>query len=127
MATIRGGDIEQLLINGREFDSVAEANVTYRLGGWKNESSPTGNGGMHTKRTRKLGGFDSLPLSVDSENKDLEYIQDLIDDGEPVTISMTKADGITYSGDLTIEGDLDANTGDGQVEVSALGPTFEQI
>lgn len=127
MATVRGGDISQLLINGRELDPVAEANVTYRLAGWKNENSPTGNGGMHTKRTRKLGGFDSLPISLDSGNEDLEFLQEIADAGEPVPMSMTKADGSTYSGDLTIEGDLDANTGDGQVELTAYGPQFEQI
>ncbi len=127
MATVRSGDIVQLTIAGREFDPAADANVTYRTSGWMNENTPTGNGGLHTKRTRKLGGFDSLPLSVDAAKKDLEYIQALADEGEPVPMAMTLASGEIYSGDLVPEGELDANTGDGQVELTALGSKFEQI
>ena len=127
MATVRSGDITQLTIAGREFDPTADANVTYRTNGWMNENTPTGNGGLHTKRTRKLGGFDSLPLSVDTSKKDLEYLQGLADAGEPVPMAMTLSSGDIYAGDLVIEGELDANTGDGQVEVTALGPKFEQI
>jgi hypothetical protein len=123
---VRGSEIRQLIIAGREMDPVGEANVTYRLSGFKNESTPTGNGGVHTKQTRKLGGFDSLPLSVDPSRKDVEFIQALADAGLPVPVSMTTA-AATYSGDLVIEGDLDPNTGDGQLEISALGAKFEQI
>lgn len=126
MATVRGGDITQLMIGGREFDPAPEGNVTYRTAGWSNESSPTGNGGVHTVQRRKLGGFDALPLSVDPSRGDVEYLQGLIDDGEPVPVSMVFA-GYTYSGNLTIQGELDPNTGDGQVEVTALGKTFEKI
>ena len=127
MANIRGGDITQLLIAGREFDPVEDANVTYRLSGFKNENNPTGNGGIHTKRTRKLGGFDALPISVDTSKKDLEFLQDLADKGAPVPMSMTLASGQIYGGDLVIEGDTDVNTGDGQIEITAYGQAFEQI
>ena len=127
MANVRGGDITQLTINAREFDVVTDANVTYRTSGWMNESTPTGNGSMHTKRTRKLGGFDSLPIDLDSSRKDLEFLQGLADDADPVTMAMTLASGEIYSGDLVVEGELDANTGDGQAELTALGPKFEQI
>ncbi len=127
MATVRSGDIIQLTAAGREFDPAPDSNVTYRTSGWMNENTSTGNGGLHTKRTRKLGGFDSLPLSLDSEKKDLEYLQGLADAGVPVPWSMTLASGYIYAGDLVVEGELDANTGDGQVEVTALGPKFEQI
>lgn len=127
MANVRGGDITQLLIAGRELDPVQDANVTYRLSGFMNENTPTGNGGLHTKRTRKLGGFDALPISIDASKKDLEYIQGLADEGEPIPMSMTLAGGEIYAGDLVIEGETDANTGDGQIEITALGQTFEQI
>ena len=127
MATVRSGDITQFTVAGREFDPAPDANVSYRTSGFMNESTPTGNGGLHTKRTRKLGGFDSLPLSIDSEKKDLEYLQGLADEGEPQPFAMTLSSGKIYAGDLVIEGELDANTGDGQVEVTALGPKFEQI
>lgn len=124
--TVRGSDIRQMMIGGREFDVAPESNVTYRLSGFSNESSPTGNGGMHTVQRRKLGGFESLPLSVDATRGDVEYLQDLADAGEPVACSMAVANA-TYAGALTIQGAIDPNTGDGQVEISALGSRFEQI
>jgi len=114
------------MIGGREFDPAPETNVTYRLAGWTNESSPTGNGGMHTTQKRKLGGFESLTISVDPSRQDIEFLQEKIDAGEPVPCSMVFA-GYTYAGNLTIQGELDPNTGDGQVEIAALGPKFEKI
>lgn len=126
MASVRGSDIRQMMIGGREFDVAPESNVTYRLAGYTNESTPTGNGGMHTVQRRKLGGFESLPLSVDPTRGDIEYLQDLADKGEPVPMSMATATA-TYAGQLTIQGDINPNTGDGQVEISALGPVFEQV
>ena len=127
MANVRGGDISQLMIGGREMDPKKEANVTYRLSGFVNENEITGNGEMHTKQTRKLGGFESLPISLDPSRQDLEYLQETANNGEPVPMSMTLKSGQVYSGDLAIEGDLDGATGDGQVDLSALGPRFEQI
>ena len=127
MATVRGGDIRQMMVNGREFDVAPESNVTYRLGGFSNESAPTGNGNMHTTQRRKLGGFESLPLSVDPSREDIEFLQDIADSGEPVPMFMTLADNTTYGGSLAIQGSVDPNSGDGQVEISALGPVFEQL
>jgi hypothetical protein len=126
MASVRGSDIRQLMIGGREFDPAPEGNVTYRLSGFQNESAPTGNGGMHTVQRRKLGGFETLAISVDPTRGDIEYLQDLANAGEPVPCSMAIASA-TYAGSLTIEGEIDPNTGDGQVEISALGPKFEQV
>ena len=127
MAKVRGGDITQLILWGRVFEVKVDSNVTYRKGGLVNESEPTGNGNMHTTQRRKLGGFDAVPVSLDGTKQDLEYLQDQYDSGEPGSCSMTLANGITYSGDLSPEGELDASSGDGQAEVTALGPVFEQI
>lgn len=125
--TVRGGDILQLMLYGREFDPIAESNVTYRLAGRSNESTPTGNGGMHTVQKQKLGGFDSLPISVDSSRQDVEFLQEKADAGEPGACSMTLINGDAYAGNLTIQGEIDPNTGDGQAEITALGAKFEQI
>ena len=124
---VRGGDILQVMIGGREFDPVNESNVVYRLSGKSNVTTPTGNGGTHTVQRLKLGGFDALPLSVDPSRGDVEYLQTLANNGEPVACSMTMINGTVYAGKLTIQEAIDANTGDGQVEITALGAKFEQI
>jgi hypothetical protein len=115
------------MIDGREYDPVAEANVTYRVSGFSNESNPTGNGGMHTTQNRKLGGFDSLPISLDPTRNDLEALQATADRGEPVPMAFIHPSGVTYAGQLTIQGAVDGSTGDGQVEITALGDRFEQV
>ena len=125
--TVRGGDIIQLMLFGREFDVAADSNVTYRLAGRSNESTPMGNGGMHTVQRQKLGGFDSLPISVDPSRQDVEFLQGKADLGEPGPCSMTLINGIAYAGNLALQGEIDPNTGDGRVEITALGSKFEQI
>jgi len=127
MATVRGGDILQVMLFGREFEPVTEANVTYRLSGRTNESKPTGNGGVHTIQKLKLGGFESLPISVDPSRGDVEFLQEKADAGEPGPCSMTLISGVAYAGNLTIQNEIDPNTGDGQVEITAYGAKFEKI
>jgi hypothetical protein len=90
-------------------------------------SNPTGTGGVHNTGRRKLGGFESLPLSINPENEDLEFLQDVANGGEPVPMSITLVTGHTYSGKLTIQEAVDGTTGDGQVEITASGEKFEQI
>lgn len=127
MSTVRSGDITQFTIGGRELAIRGEASVTIRISGFTSESAPTGNGELHTRRNRKLGGFESLPVSVDAAKGDLEYLQGVADKAEAVPVTMTLATGKTYSGALAIEGALDYDTAEGQVELSAVGPRFEVI
>ncbi len=127
MATVRAGDILQIVLYDREFDPKQGSSVNYRTSGRLNETTLNGNGGIHTMQTLKPGGFDSLTISLDPSKKDLEYLQAKNDEGEPGNCSMTLIGGITYGGQLVIQGELDANSGDGQVDIAALGPVFEQI
>jgi regulator of RNase E activity RraA len=71
------------MVNGREFDVAPESNVTYRLSGFTNESAPTGNGKMHTTQRRKLGGFESLPLSIDPAREDVDVLSVFADYDHP--------------------------------------------
>ena len=127
MASVRAGDILQIMIYDREFDPKQGSSVNYRIAGRTNETTLNGNGSNHTTQTLKPGGFDSLTISLDPSKKDLEYLQNANDEGEPGNCSMTLINGITYAGQLTLQGELDANTGDGQIDISALGAVFEQI
>ena len=127
MATVRAGDIRQLIINDREFDPKVGGAITYRLAGYENESEATGNGGLHTSQTRKLGGFEAAEVSLDSSKGDLEFLQEFANSGEPGNCSMTLASGVTYAGNLTIQGAIDAATDAGSAEIAALGSVFEQI
>lgn len=124
---VRAGDIRQFTIQGREFDPAPETDVTIILAGFNNESQPTGNGQLHTTQRRKLGGFDGMTVSLDNGRQDLEFIQSIGDAGAEVPVTLTLADGVTYSGQLTLEGELQPNMGEGTVEIGMRGKVFEQI
>lgn len=126
MATVRGGDVTYFNFAGREFDIAAEANITYRLGGKIVENKVTGNGKRYSITRMALSGIDAIPIILKPERADLEFLQSHAD-GEAQPLQWTLAPGVAYSGDMAIEGELDANTGEGQVEVTFRGENFEQI
>jgi hypothetical protein len=57
----------------------------------------------------------------------MEYLKGLADAGNPVPVNMTLASAVTYSGSLTIIGDLVKATGDGTLTLEMRGAKFEQI
>jgi len=125
---VRGGDIRQLMVKGREFDVKGEdANVNIDLGGYSNEMGLNGNGVSHVVQRRKVAGFSDCPISVDDTRQDLEYLQDIANTGELAPTTITLASGITYSGSLLPIGDLAKATGDGTLSLEMRGPKFEQI
>lgn len=128
MANVRAGDIRQLTIDGREFDVKGEdANVNIDLGGYTNTVGINGNGTTHTTQRRKIAGFSGCPISVDDTREDLEFLQNIANDAREVPVTITLASGVTYSGSLTVVGDLGKSTGDGTSTIEMRGATFEQI
>jgi hypothetical protein len=128
MAAVRGGDIRQLTIQGREFEvKGGDANANVDLGGFSNEIDFAGNGVVMTRQRRKAAGFSDCPILIDDSRKDMEYLKGLADAGNPVPVNMTLASAVTYSGSLTIIGDLVKATGDGTLTLEMRGAKFEQI
>ena len=125
---VRGGDIRQLMIKGREFDVKGEdANVNIDLGGFSDEADINGNGTMHITQRRKAAGFSDCPVSIDDTRQDLEYLQEIANQGEGAPVTITLASGITYAGPLIPIGDLAKATGDGTLSLEMRGSKFEQI
>lgn len=128
MSVIRAGDIRQITINGREFDAAPESSCNLRLGGFSNEVALNGNGSMHSTQKRMTAGISDLALSIDDTRQDLEFLQEIADEGEPVPVSMTVASGIAYSGSLILVAeDLAKSTGEGSATVSLIGERIEQL
>ncbi len=128
MSIVRAGDIRQFMVKGRELDVKGEdANVNIDLGGFADEVGINGNGSMHITQRRKVAGFSDCPVSIDDSRQDLEYIQEIVDAGKLVPITITLASGITYSGSLIPIGDVAKATGDGTLTLEMRGAKFEQI
>lgn len=125
---VRAGDIRQCTINGREMDVKGEdANVNIRVSGFVNEVGINGNGTTHITQRRQTAGFSDLPLSLDDEREDLEFLQGIANDGASVPVNLTLASGITYSGALALVGEIAKATGDGTVSIEMRGARFEQV
>jgi hypothetical protein len=128
MGAVKGGDIRQLTIKGREFDvKGGDANVNIDLGGFANEGSLNGNGSLSIVQRRKLAGFSDCPVQIDDTRQDMEFLQAIADSGETVPVNMTLASNKTYSGALSILGEMQKASGDGTLTLEMRGAKFEQI
>lgn len=125
---VRAGDIRQLTYFGREFDIKGEdANVGIDLGGYANEAGVNGNGTLHGTQRRKKASVTDVPVSIDDSRKDLEFLQEKADAGEPGPLNITLASGITYSGSMLLVGEVKKATGDGTASLTFEGARLEQI
>lgn len=127
MATVRGGDIRQLTIDGREYAPAPQTSVTLIRAGFTNSNAPTGNGGMHTTQTRKLGGFDGLTISINPETQDFAALQAVADHSAPTPVTLTLATGETWMGELQVEGDISYSGRDGTLGISMRGVQFAPV
>lgn len=127
MATVRGGDIRQLTIDGREYSPAPQSSVTLIRSGFTNTNAPTGNGGMHTTQTRKLGGFNGLTISIDPEAQDFGALQTVADRGTTTPVTLTLATGETWMGELQVEGDISYDGRGGTLGISMRGVQFAPV
>jgi hypothetical protein len=127
MAAVRGGDIRQFILDGRELDPAAESEWNVMLGGRENETAISGNGSLHVTQKRVPSKVTGCAISCDNERGDHEFLHDLKEAGEPVPCTLSLADGTTYSGSLVVSGEVAGNTGNGQVTFELAGARLEKI
>lgn len=116
-----GGSIESISINNRIFAVAADADAERDLGGFTIERMPNGNGSVRRKKVRKPWSLSGLTVSVDDNNQDQEFLQDLADSEEEVPITITYVSGITYGGTGGIEGDIKFTNQNTTAEISLAG------
>jgi len=124
---IAGGDIRQLTVGGRALTCAPESSVKISTGGRVNEAKVAGNSKTIITQKPKMAGFSDATVIIDNANQDLEYLQGLEDDAVETATVLTLADGTTYSGKLTVVGELDVDTEAGTLTLEMRGSTFEQI
>lgn len=122
---IKAGDIRQLLINGREMDTAAEGEVEVRLPGYSNETSATAAGRRKQKKTRHLGAMNGLPILVNHDRGDAQFLQGLADGFDNIKAVLVLVDGTTYTGTGGgVNEELTFNTSEAEMEMSI---EFENI
>ncbi len=121
MAAI-GGSVEEVSIAGRIFAVASDADATKKLGGFENEVQSNGNGTARKIMTRVPWSIEGLSLSLDDQNGDQEYLQEVSNRKGFVPISMTLCSGVTYSADGTLTGDLGGSSQSATASVNLSGP-----
>ncbi|MDR0675950.1 MAG: hypothetical protein LBF97_02795 [Elusimicrobiota bacterium] len=125
--SVRGGDIREFKVNGRELEIAVQTAATITTGGYNTETNPTGNGNIAQTKTRKLAGFEGLVISTQAETKDFEFLQNIWNDTASVQIVLSLVTGEVYSGSLYPSGELSKSTDTGQVTIAMKGKSFDRI
>ena len=124
----RAGDIRQLTYFGKELDVKGEdANVVIDLGGYSLEVGLNGNGTAHTTQRVKNATVADVPVSIDDDRGDLEFIQGKQNAGLPGPLNITLTSGVTYSGSMYLVGEVRKSTGDGTASLTWEGSKLEAI
>ncbi len=104
MAT--GGSIESVTISGRTYSVAADADVQQDLGGFENEIQPNGDATARLVKARVPWSLADVQVSVDSENGDLEFLNQLRKQNAFFPVSIVEASGSIWQGDGQIMGEV---------------------
>lgn len=122
MQSLRAAEVEQLMLFGREFAPAPESSIDFNVAQGVNETRLTGNGEEHTKQTKRIGMF-KVTISVDPSRGDYEFLAEKATAATRGPCSFRYV-GYTYSGDMTVQGELSPVTGEGTMEITVAGKNF---
>jgi len=117
-----GGSIQAVSIRGRQFSVAADADAERKLGGFENTVEPNGDGTARLIKARVAWNLGGLMLDVDDTRADQEFLQEIADSNEFVTITATWASGSTFEGEGTIVGEIKWGSEKTLAEVTLSGP-----
>lgn len=117
-----GGSYESVTIAGRTFAVASDADVSRRLGGFKNEHKDNGDGSGRLIKTREGWRVEGLNLSIDDNAGDQEALQDIRDLKDYQVVTLTEASGDVYQGVGQIVDDSDRSSNEATASVTLQGP-----
>jgi len=122
-----GGPIESVTIDGRRFAVDGEVDAALALGGFKNEVKPNGDGTIRQIKARKVSRANSLPIVIDDDREDEEFLQEVMDNLEFVDIEITDVNGNVWSGSGQIVEDPETSKKEGTKEINIHGFITRQL
>jgi hypothetical protein len=117
-----GGSIESVSIRGRSFAVASDADAQVKLGGFQNEVQPNGDGSARTIKTRAAWSITGLQLEIQDARGDQEFLQEIQDGLDDVSITITYASGVTRQGQGTVVDEVQYSTQNATASVSFGGP-----
>jgi hypothetical protein len=96
--TAIGGPIVEVNIGGRGFPATADANAQRSLGGYQAEKLPNGDQSARTKLTPFPWYINSVTIECDDDRDDQRYLQQLVNAGADVPITVTFTSNAIYQG-----------------------------
>lgn len=121
------GAMRNLSIQGRGFKVAHDGSGNKNLGGRNNEVAMNGDGSFRVIQTVMPGSFNDLQLVIDDSLGDLEYLQNLADQGLPVPVVTTYASNVSYTGDSVITGEMNKDELTGLASISMQGSALTKI
>jgi len=122
-----GGPLESITLNTRRFPVDGEVNAMVSLPGFTNEIKP--NGDFETARivkTAKTGKMEAIPIVIDNERGDMEFLQDIMNSFEFVDFLATEVDGTIWEGNVMVSGDPKKSTKESTMEIEVHGSIKRQ-
>lgn len=116
-----GGSIESISIRGRLFAVASDADAQVKLGGFENEKQSNGDGSARTVKTRVPWSITGLQVDINEAKGDHEFLQEIQDSLDDVSVTVTYANGTTRQGTGTITAEVQYSTQNATATVSLGG------
>jgi len=117
-----GGSIQAVSLRGRLLPVAADADGTRDIGGFANEVQSNGDGSARIVKTRKPWIIGGLTLEVDDDRADQEFLQEIADSNDYVSITIELVSGTVYMGEGTITDNIEFSTQNSTAGVTLSGP-----
>ena len=117
-----GGSIESVSLDGRLFSVAADADANTKLGGFDNEHMSNGDGTGRLIKTRTGWKIDGLALSMDDDDGDQDFLQQLQNRKDYFPIVVTYASGNARRGTGAVTGEVLGSSQSATAPIVLEGP-----
>lgn len=120
--TAVGGPLQEVSISGRVFPVAADVEAERTLGGVENEVESNGDGGARLLKTVAPLMMENIPLVIDDDKADHEFLQGEANKNDFLTCTFTYVSGAIWQSLAQLTGELKANAKTAVMPVTFKGP-----
>jgi len=121
-----GGPIKSISINKRNFSVAGDSKPGRIQGGNKNSVSMNGDSTARIIVEIGPSKISGVAIQIDDDDKDQEFVQDIVNLGEFVDVTITYTDGKSWYAQMTVTEDLEYDPATGTMEITLEGTVLKQ-